>query len=596
MVIFIASCQNDDDTLSKQTEAATQNGIHVCTTDILPQESNSTGRVSQKNSYWVPGETIKIKFLNGDAFLQGKVKQFASQWLSYANIKFSWVASNEPADIKIGFKFDGNEGSWSYVGTVARNYIPQEKPSMNFGWFDSNTADTEFSRVILHEFGHALGLLHEMNNPSNKIQWNKAWMYAHLDKALADSYMKIESISDVDYTAFDEKSIMIYGFPKEFTLNGYSVADNTVLSIEDKASIGTLYPFPLKAFLLPNESLQPGKTLMSTNKRYELVMQPDGNLVLYDLLSGKNAVWATFTNGKTGVTATMQADGNFVMFQNGAPIWSTNTNGNNSAFMILGDDGNIQIYNQKSESVWSSKLGLLKIKSDLKPGESLKSGQSIQSPNKRYLLTMQSDGNLVLYDVISGKSVVWASYTSGRSGVVATMQPDGNLVLFQNGSPIWHSGTYATGMAGAALTLQDDGNAVIYKSNVPLWSTKFGITGNKSVLKPGESLAAGQTISSPDKKYVLAMQTDGNLVIYNQQGSGYTATWWTGTNGRIGSFVKMQSDGNFVLFQNSNPIWHSGTYATRMAGANITMQNDGNLVIYKNNVALWSTKYGLTGK
>jgi serralysin len=53
---------------------------------------------------------------------------------------------------------------------------------MNLGWLTINTSssESEYRRVVLHEFGHALGLVHEHQNPNNNtIQWNKENVYAY---------------------------------------------------------------------------------------------------------------------------------------------------------------------------------------------------------------------------------------------------------------------------------------------------------------------------------------------------------------------------------------------------------------------------------
>jgi Beta-galactosidase len=95
-------------------------------------------------------------------------------------------------------------------------------------------------------------------------------------------------------------------------------------------------------------------------------------------------------------------------------------------------------------------------------------GQSLASCNGEYALTMQGDGNLVLYQ---GGTALWASNTSGSAADEAIMQGDGNLVLYTSaGSPVWASGT--VGNDGASLVVQNDGNVVIYSaSGAALWAT-----------------------------------------------------------------------------------------------------------------------------
>jgi hypothetical protein len=90
----------------------------------------------------------------------------------------------------------------------------------------------------------------------------------------------------------------------------------------------------------------------------------------------------------------------------------------------------------------------------------LTSGQSLASCNGDYTLNMQGDGNLVLYQ--SG-TALWASNTSGSAADEAIMQGDA-------GSPVWASGT--AGNDGASLAVQNDGNVVIYSaSGAALWAT-----------------------------------------------------------------------------------------------------------------------------
>ena len=46
----------------------------------------------------------------------------------------------------------------------------------------------------------------------------------------------------MNWTAFDEKSIMIYGLPGSLFKDGKGIADNADLSENDKTFMGTMYP------------------------------------------------------------------------------------------------------------------------------------------------------------------------------------------------------------------------------------------------------------------------------------------------------------------------------------------------------------------
>lgn len=74
--------------------------------------------------------------------------------------------------------------------------------------------------------------------------------------------------------------------------------------------------------LWSQEVLGPGAERRSRNGKYRLVMQHDGNLVLYNNHSGK-ACWHTNSNGHPGNYARMQYDGNFVVYGAGVPQGGT---------------------------------------------------------------------------------------------------------------------------------------------------------------------------------------------------------------------------------------------------------------------------------
>ena len=95
----------------------------------------------------------------------------------------------------------------------------------------------------------------------------------------------------------------------------------------------------------------------------------------------------------------------------------------------------------------------------LNPGQQITSGTQIASPDGKYVLQMQSDGNLVLR--APGNIPLGDTRTAGHDGTIAVMQTDGNFVLRAPGNiPVWASGT--DGHPGTVLQVQDDGNVVLY--------------------------------------------------------------------------------------------------------------------------------------
>ena len=128
---------------------------------LNPDEVAHVARMAVVNSKkWPNNAILKCRFLDGSAKMKKKIEAVAHGWEKYSNIKFKFIA-NGAAEIRISFYADA--GSWSAVGRDALNqsYFPLHQPTMNYGWLRDDTADEEYSRVVLHEFGHALGCIHE---------------------------------------------------------------------------------------------------------------------------------------------------------------------------------------------------------------------------------------------------------------------------------------------------------------------------------------------------------------------------------------------------------------------------------------------------
>ena len=103
----------------------------------------------------------------------------------------------------------------------------------------------------------------------------------------------------------------------------------------------------------PGQALQVNESLVSPNGQFSLVLQPDGNLVLYE--QAGQPVWASGTDGREVSTATMQEDGNLVLYSpTGEPVWASDTYGNEGAYLILQDDRNLVIYGADGTPLWAT--------------------------------------------------------------------------------------------------------------------------------------------------------------------------------------------------------------------------------------------------
>ena len=204
----------------------------------------------ERGKLWENGKKLKVKFLGGTTFLQQNVITSAKSWETFANIEFEFVTRGD-AEIRVAFI--SGRGSWSYIGTDALNITNQSEPTMNFGWFDDQTTTFEFDRTVIHEFGHCLGCIHEHQSPAASIDWNIPAVYDYYqntqippwDKATVDRNIFAKyTAGEVTNSNFDNKSIMLYPIPIDFTNDGFSVGMNNMISKQDSLFISQRYPKP----------------------------------------------------------------------------------------------------------------------------------------------------------------------------------------------------------------------------------------------------------------------------------------------------------------------------------------------------------------
>jgi hypothetical protein len=190
---------------------------------------------------------LHVRFLGGDPRLHNRVERIAAQWTVHAAVRFVFDNASD-APIRIAFE---RGPSWCYLGTDALDpTLDPDAPTMNFGWFTPATPNDELQRVILHEFGHALGMIHEHQSPTANIPWEREavyvyyagppnyWTAAEVDHNIFQRYAHTQANS----STFDPASIMLYPIPPQFTGGKLTVGWNRTLSPVDRAHIAKLYP------------------------------------------------------------------------------------------------------------------------------------------------------------------------------------------------------------------------------------------------------------------------------------------------------------------------------------------------------------------
>jgi hypothetical protein len=186
------------------------------------------------------GSTLRVRFMAGTEAQKTVARTQAAWWEAFANLKLTF---NDAPDAEIRITFDSGDGAWSYVGTDCGG-IPANEATMNLGFLDGGTA--------AHEFGHAIGLAHEHQNPAGGIQWNEPVVLKALsgspnfwdEATIRHNVLAKYSADQVNGTAFDPESIMLYFFPAEWTTNGIGTKANEVLSAMDESFIAGAKMYP----------------------------------------------------------------------------------------------------------------------------------------------------------------------------------------------------------------------------------------------------------------------------------------------------------------------------------------------------------------
>lgn len=261
---------------------------------MQPQETIRIGEgpvraIIVPRKMWVNGSRLRVRFIGGNPAQQALAIEQAEWWTQFANLTFDF---NNAPDAEIRIAFDSSDGAWSYIGTDSQG-IPRDHPTMNLGFLDGGTA--------AHEFGHAIGLAHEHQNPRGGIEWNEEvvlrdlagppnnWSPDQIRHNVLDKY----AIDQIRGTVFDPDSIMLYFFPGSWVKSGVGTKANDVLSEMEKAFIASEMAYP-------RTSIQPAELGINAAATSASIGKP-GEEDLFTFTVAKRGRHRIETGGETDV-------------------------------------------------------------------------------------------------------------------------------------------------------------------------------------------------------------------------------------------------------------------------------------------------------
>lgn len=212
---------------------------------------------------WTPESVLRVCFYSNLNDLNRFVAMHGKAWNDVeANIRLDFGSSNRPrqcapgvdAAIRVDYNNQGANFSKYGVDSMVSVYF-WDRASMQL---DISTVQGPNARsVIIHEFGHALGMFHEHQKPvengcESEFNWSRvyesSYRYQGWDRAMVDSqFRQITDFYDVALNLeIDRSSVMLYAMNPDEFLSGadshcYIPYSNSEISLMDAEVLRAAY-------------------------------------------------------------------------------------------------------------------------------------------------------------------------------------------------------------------------------------------------------------------------------------------------------------------------------------------------------------------
>lgn len=194
---------------------------------------------------WDNHRKLMVYFMEGNKPLGTEIVAIANDWSRHCGLSFKLTDKLTDSQIRVTFRSGGYS---SAVGLECIQDKYMDQPTMFLEGLDTMKDKQEFIRIVLHEFGHTLGLEHELRKASSKIPWDTAavvkyyWDHYRWSKQKVIDNIFLPVTVPKEYDEFDSTSIMVYAVPDTLTIGNYSISWSQKLSKSDEKYIQKWYP------------------------------------------------------------------------------------------------------------------------------------------------------------------------------------------------------------------------------------------------------------------------------------------------------------------------------------------------------------------
>ncbi|MFZ6781341.1 DUF4214 domain-containing protein [Undibacterium sp. Ji83W] len=327
---------------------------------------------------------------------------------AYASLAASWTGSDAGLPVAdVSLIGGASDRGVHYEYDLINRKISETKLNVEFSQLSSvNRTDVNAHGSVKTQYGYdELGNL--VSTTEQEIDSGRASSgISNIGLITRTSYITYDMLGRVASTTSSGSGTSNTGTYTVYKRDAYG---NAIVTTQTPMTQGSQSGNPLMTYMgsmNAGQNLLEGQALYSANGRFQLVMQADGNLVMYDRQQGNASapglIWQSGTHAPSGSTGlAVQTDGNLVIYHAGAPLWQSSTSGSGMV-LRLRDDGNLVLTNASQQIVWQTATIIAPSTANADVRESYaqynafgKVTDSVDAADKRSHQSYDANGNLV---------------------------------------------------------------------------------------------------------------------------------------------------------------------------------------------------------